>query len=100
MSLYAKINSENIVENVIICEDSEIGTQSGKHIKITDLTKNASIGSAYDAENNKFIAPKPFESWILNESFDWVSPIGESPAGMHLWNEENQEWVPVIPASE
>jgi hypothetical protein len=96
MTLYAKINSENVVENVILCEDSEIITQAGIHIKVTDLTKNASIGQTYDAENNKFIAPKPFESWTLNESFDWVSPIGESPEGLHTWDEENQEWVPVV----
>jgi hypothetical protein len=92
---YAKIEN-GIVTNVIVCEDSQIGSQNGDHIKVTSLTKNASIGHTYDAENNKFIAPKPFESWTLNESFDWVSPIGESPAGLHTWDEENQEWLPVI----
>ena len=96
MSKYAKINSENIVENVILCEDSEIGTQAGYHVKVTDLTKNAVIGSTYDADNNKFISPKPFESWSLNENFDWVSPVGESPVGLHTWDEDAQEWVAVI----
>lgn len=100
MSIYAKINSENIVENVILCEDSEIGTQKGNHIKVTESTKNASVGYTYDAENNKFIASKPFESWTLNEKFDWVSPVGESPAGLHIWNEENQEWVAVVVPQE
>lgn len=100
MSIYAKINSENIVENVIVCEDSEITTQNGKHIKITENTKTAAIGHSYNEIDNKFIAPKPYDSWLLDENFDWVSPIGNSPAGLHVWNEENQEWVPVIPTSE
>jgi hypothetical protein len=95
MSNYAKIEN-GIVTNVIICEDSQISSQSGHHIKETDLTKKACLGHSYDVDNNKFIAPKPFESWILNENFDWVSPIGESPAGLHEWNEETQEWVEVI----
>jgi hypothetical protein len=96
MSIYAKINSENIVENVILCEDSEIGTQKGIHIKVTESTKNASVGHTYNAENNKFISSKPFESWSLNENFDWVSPVGDSPAGLYTWDEESQEWVAVI----
>jgi hypothetical protein len=96
MSIYAKINSENIVENVILCEDSEIATQKGIHIKVTESTKNASVGYTYNAENNKFISPKPFESWSLNENFDWVSPVGDCPAGLHTWDEESQVWVAVI----
>lgn len=96
---YAKIEN-GVVTNVIVCEDSQIGSQNGDHIKVTSLTKNASIGHAYDAENNKFIAPKPFDSWTLDEDFNWVSPAGASPAGMHLWDEENQEWVAVVVPQE
>lgn len=99
MSNYAKIEN-GIVTNVIICEDSEIGTQSGHHIKVTESTKNPVIGSSYDAENNKFISPKPYDSWTLDENFDWISPVGASPAGLHNWNEEDQEWVAVVPSQE
>ena len=97
MSIYAKINTENIVENIIVCDEDNINTQQGKHVKVTDLTKIAGPGYFYNSENNKFIAPKPFDSWTLNENFDWVSPVGDSPSGMHVWNEESQEWVAVIP---
>lgn len=99
MSLYAKIE-ENIVTNLIVCDDSDIITQKGLHIKVTELTGDAVLGGEYDKNNSKFIHPKPFDSWVLDENFNWVSPIGASPEGMHLWNEENQEWVQVIPASE
>ncbi len=53
MSKYAKINSENIVENIIICEDSQVGLLSGKFVKVTDASREAEIGYEYrpDAES-------------------------------------------------
>lgn len=99
MSLYAKIENE-LVSNVIICDDANISTQNGLHIKITELTGQAVVGGSYDNTANKFIAPKPFDSWTLDEDFNWVSPAGASPAGMHLWDEENQEWVAVVVPQE
>jgi len=47
MSNYAKIEN-GIITNVIICEDSEIMTQSGLHVKLTELTGEAIIGGSYD----------------------------------------------------
>lgn len=95
MSLYAKINSENIVENIIICSDSDISTQSGSHIKITEETREAKINGSYDKESNKFIDPRPYESWILNsDTLIWESPSGIEPTdGVYYWNEDTQEWV-------
>jgi hypothetical protein len=99
MSNYAKIEN-GIITNVIICEDSDIMTQSGLHVKSTELTGEAIIGGSYDEVNNKMIAPKPYDSWTLNEDFVWVSPAGTSPEGMHTWNEQDQEWVAVVPNQE
>ena len=96
MSLYAKINEIGIVENIIVCEDFQINTQNGRHVKVTDLTGQASVGSSYNDAVNKFIASRPFDSWSLDENFNWVSPVGPSPEGMHFWDEENQEWVAVV----
>ena len=102
MSRYAKINLNNIVENVIVCEDSQISLQDGYFVKVTTETKNAQIGGEYNKESNKFILIKPHESWILDEDFNWTSPV-EIPSNAQLtpldavinyfWNEENQEWV-------
>lgn len=102
MSNYAKINSENIVENIIVCEDSEIGTQSGHHIKVTSDTNAPQVGHEYVAEKNKFKAPKPFESWILNEeTVKWESPVDKpldaevsvfGTVTNYRWNEESQVW--------
>jgi hypothetical protein len=36
----------------------------------------AGLGYTYDAERDAFIAPKPFASWILNESTaQWEAPV-------------------------
>lgn len=98
MSSYAKINQDNIVENVIIADSSFISTQSGKWIEVTEATKKANSGDTYDEVNNKFISQKPFESWVLDEeSFEWVSPVGEKPStGYWSWNEADQIWEEII----
>jgi hypothetical protein len=94
MSRYAKINSDNIVENVIICEDFQVSSLEGIYIKETADTNTANIGERYDAANNKFIPAKPYPSWILGEDFEWHSPVGCSPSdGTYEWHEDTQEWV-------
>jgi hypothetical protein len=91
--IYAKLNGLT-VENIIVSEDSVIAYQNGYHVKITEITGPAIIGGHYDQVNNKFIDPKPFESWILNDNFKWESPIGENPDRLNkFWDEETQAWV-------
>lgn len=92
ISKYAKIE-EGIVTNVILCEDSQIGSQNGHHIRVTEATRDGNIGSSYDSVNNKFIDVKPFESWIFNETtFEWESPLGPKPEDKDFWREDLQEW--------
>jgi len=98
MSIYAKINSENIVENVIVADAIYISSQEGKWIEVTESTRTASSGCLYSSEKNKFIHEKPFESWILDETtLNWISPAGPKPStGYWNWNESDQEWVEII----
>ena len=68
----------------------------------TPLRKNhAGIGYIYDEDRDAFIAPKPFNSWILNEDTClWESPISEPTLteeeinnnNYYSWNEDNQTW--------
>jgi hypothetical protein len=61
----------------------------------TPLRKNhAGIGYTYDENRDAFIAPKPFNSWVLNESTcNWESPIPyPQDNNMYKWNEQNQSW--------
>ncbi len=55
------------------------------------LRKNyAGIGYTYDAQRDAFIPPKPFNSWILNEtSCLWEAPVAYPTDGeRYIWNEE------------
>ena len=92
INTYAKIE-QGIVVNLIVCSDSEIGTQSGLHIKVTDDTNRTGIGYEYDSSKNKFKAPQPYESWTLNEeTLLWESPVAK-PEGAIIWNEADQSWI-------
>lgn len=91
--IYAKLNGLE-VENIIIAEDALIAYQNGYHIKVTELTGNPVIGGTFDQVNNKFIDPKPYDSWVLNEDFKWESPAGENPDRLiNIWDEESLSWV-------
>jgi hypothetical protein len=51
-------------------------------------------GYTYDSKADVFIAPQPYASWILNEYYDWVSPLPK-PEGYYWWSEENLSWEPM-----
>ena len=61
----------------------------------TPYRKNyAGIGYTYDGAKDAFYAPKPYPSWILNEtSCLWEAPVAH-PADdkMHTWNEAELKW--------
>jgi len=63
---------------------------------------SAGIGHTYDSARDAFIVPKPFPSWILNETTcKWEAPIpkpddasqAQKDNKAYHWNEENQTWV-------
>ena len=68
------------------------------------LRKNyAGLGYTYDSERDAFIPPKPYPSWLLNETTClWDAPVampedagtGEPPK-RYTWDEEAVNWVEV-----
>ena len=51
----------------------------------------ASIGYTYNADEDIFVTPKPYPSWIRLGSF-WKAPKPR-PEGINwVWDEENLEW--------
>ena len=61
----------------------------------TPLRKNhAGIGYTYDEDRDAFIPPKPFNSWILNESTClWEAPVSYPiDEKKYNWNEVNLSW--------
>ena len=118
MAHFAKINSNNIVTNVIRVADEDLldaeGNESeqvgkdflyslfGEHGWVqtsinASIRKNyAGVGYKYDSAKNAFIPPKPdYESWTLNETTcKWEAPVSYPDDGnLYNWNEDNQQWV-------
>jgi len=64
----------------------------------TPLRKNyAGIGYSYDSGRDAFIPPKPFASWLLNETTClWEAPTAMPTDGkMYTWDEPTLAWVEV-----
>ena len=117
MAHFAKINNDNIVEQVIVVnndvildenniESEQIGIDFCKSILGENTNwiqtsyngnfrKNyAGIGYTYDVQGDGFYAPQPFDSWTLNQdTFIWEAPV-EYPddENIYNWNEETLSW--------
>jgi hypothetical protein len=65
----------------------------------TPLRKNyAGIGYSYDATRDAFIPPKPFASWLLNETsclWDAPTPMPVVEGKFYRWDEPTLSWVEV-----
>lgn len=60
------------------------------------LRKNyAGVGFTYDAQKDAFIPPKPYASWVLNETTClWEAPTPYPDDGaVYRWDEETTSWV-------
>lgn len=72
-------------------------TRGGEHILGGEpFRKNyAGIGFTYDEHRDAFIPPKPFESWVLDETTClWVAPVPHPENGQdYTWDESAGEWV-------
>ena len=113
MAHFAKVNN-GIVEQVIVAEpeffetfvdtspgewiQTSYNTRGGEHPEGRPLRKNyAGIGYSYDATRDAFIPPKPYASWVLNEtSCLWESPVAYPTDGnMYRWDEATTAWIQV-----
>jgi len=106
MAHFAEIDSTNTVLRVIVVDDEheENGAEwchnllGGTWVQTSYNNRirkqYAGIGYTYDAVADVFISPKPFESWSLDENYDWQPPIAY-PADEkgYSWDEANQVWV-------
>ena len=112
MAHYAFLNEQNIVTEVIVgIDEAELiegkdpetwyGEFRGQVCKRTSYNGNirknyAGIGYQYDTERDAFIAPKPFDSWILDEeTCQWEAPIPMPIEGLWYWNESSLNWIEV-----
>ena len=79
-----------------IWKQTSYNTNGGIHkLGGTPFRKNhAGIGDTYDSNRDAFISPKPFNSWVLNESTcNWEAPIAYPNNGnKYGWNEQTLSW--------
>ena len=125
MAHFAEIDANNIVLRVIVVGNKDTSDANGvekEHIgaafcerllggtwKQTSYNANmrknyAGIGYTFDAARDAFIPPKPFPSWVLNESTcQWQAPVPMpadagtgTPPKMYGWDEDTVTWVEVV----
>jgi hypothetical protein len=117
MAHFAKLGVGNIVEQVIAVNNAVTTDANGveqeqlgvdfinKLYKTNDIWKQTSynnnirknyagIGYTYDSNRDAFIAPKPYNSWILNETTCiWEAPVARpDDNNKYTWNEEILNW--------
>jgi hypothetical protein len=118
MAHFAKLNSNNIIEEVVIIDNAILDDGSdteneqqgidfcislwgdGTYVQ-TSYNGNfrqeyATIGGTFDTTDNGFIKPSPFPSWTFNKTnWQWEAPVAEpsdADTVPYLWNETLQRW--------
>jgi hypothetical protein len=112
---FAELNQNNEVLRVVVVDNRDTSDASGverEHIGQAHLEKilggvwrqtsynatmrknYAGVGYTYDAQRDAFVPPKPFNSWILNETTcQWQAPVTMPQDGkMYAWNEQTTSW--------
>ena len=112
MAHFAEIDENNIVTRVLVVADEQ--EHRGQEFLANDLglggfwiqtsynariRKNyAGIGFTFDPTRDAFIAPKPYDSWLLNEeTCQWEAPIAYPTDGlMYAWDETITDWKAIV----
>ena len=121
MAHYAFLDANNIVTEVIVgkdenedgilwelhygafrnqvCKRTSYNTIGGVHTSGgTPYRKNyAGMGYTYDESRDAFIPPKPFNSWVLNETtclWDAPTPMPED-GKPYRWDEDTTSWIEI-----
>ena len=112
MAHFAKLGVGNIVEQVVVVSnDIAITEQAGvdfinKLYNTRDVWKQTSynsnirknfagIGYHYDQTRDAFIAPKPFNSWTLDEAtcrWQAPTPMPTTEGKRYYWSEDDLSW--------
>ena len=110
MAHYAFLDENNVVTEVIVgIDETELiegldtetwyGNFRKQNCKRTSYNSKirgtyAGIGYTYNPDEDIFIAPQPFPSWIRQGSF-WNPPIPMPTDGFWTWNEDTLSWIEI-----
>ena len=115
MAHFAQLDENNLVIQVIVVANQECLDENGLESEAVGIafcqslfggvwkqtSYNASFrknyageGFVYDPNLNAFIAPKPYESWLLDEtSCQWKAPVPYPADGKpYYWDESKKLW--------
>lgn len=120
MAHFAQLDENNVVTQVIVVNNNELLDENGveqeakgivfcqslfgetthwvKTSYNASIRKNyAGIGFIFDESKNAFIPPKPYPSWVLNETTcTWKAPIECPNDGKNYnWDEKTTSWIEI-----
>ena len=122
MAHFAELGENNVVLRVIVVANSDTADAEGNEVEAIgaefcrnllggtwkqtsyngNFRKNyAGIGYTFDSARDAFIPPKPFNSWVLNETTClWEAPVAlpqdagtGDPPKFYRWDEDTVNWV-------
>lgn len=119
MAHFAELDGNNVVLRVVVVSNTDTADANGverEHIgaafcerlfggtwKQTSYNGNfrkhyAGIGYTYNQTIDAFVAPKPYSSWVLdNSTATWQSPVAKPTDGQNYqWNESTGSWDVVV----
>jgi hypothetical protein len=106
MSHWAELDNDNKVIRVLVGDNNDpagdegyqwlIDNLGGTWIK-TSYNSNirgtyAGIGYSYNPDEDIFVTPQPYPSWIRSGSF-WNAPTPMPTEGFWYWDEESLTWI-------
>ena len=116
MAHFAEIDSNGVVQRVIVVANKDTSDANGNEVESIgiafcqkllggnwkqtsyngNIRKNyAGIGYVYDATIDAFVPPKPYPSWVLDtNTAQWQAPVPMPNDGtMYSWDEATQSWI-------
>ena len=122
MAHFALLDENNMVLNVLVIANEQLLDNDGNEVEqlgvdflhkigLSGKWKQCSYngnfrhvmadpnGGYYDEINDVFIIKKPYQSWILDDNFDWKAPFPAPDQDKYWWNEPTQTWE-LFPAAE
>ena len=93
---------EGTVINIIVADSKEDAEKYSKKQCIEIVDTFVDINYTFNEEENVFIQPKPYPSYVLNANNVWESPISKPNDEDHAyyWNEEERIWEEFVPPTE
>jgi len=98
LTWWAKVNNGQVVDLIIVNADLDgaefTSNLEGTWIQSPENGPWAQMFGFYDADKKEFYAPKPHDSWTLDENNVWQAPKPKPNDGKnYAWREAELKWI-------